>query len=358
MKLNDIALMRLAQQHIGIEKFSSAQTVVEHLGAMQAQDYAMAKWAVGIRMKNATEKIIDDAVDKGEILRTHVLRPTWHFVTPKDIRWMVELTGQRIMTSMNGRHKQLGLSDKLLLKATALIEKALSTGEHLTREELLSHLVRAKFQLNEYRSLHYLMWAELNCIICSGKRKGIKQAYALMDVRAPKAKSLPKEEALAKLALLYFKSHGPATVQDFTWWSGLTAGDAKHALEMVKKDFVSVKIGEQQFYLSPNASVAKKRSAYLLPAFDEFLISYRDRSASLNIEQTRKSITVNGIFKPIIVLNGQVTGLWKRMVKKEKVMIETELFHKHSATDMKMIEKSAAGFGEFLGKEVEIVIKP
>jgi hypothetical protein len=355
MKLSHIAGIRLSQQAITDGSFNTPQSVVQWMGAMQAQDYAMAKWAVALRMNNATDKEIDDALNNGEILRTHVLRPTWHFVSPRDIRWMVELTGSRIMASMKGRHKALGLTDRLLAKSNDIIQKALAEGEHLTREELLAHLVKAKFQLNEYRSLHYLMWAELSCIICNGKRKGIKQTYALLDNRAPKAKSLSKEEALANLASLYFTSHGPATVQDFTWWSGLMAGDARHALEMVKKGLASEKIGEQTFWFARDAVITKsKKTAYLLPAFDEFIISYRDRSASLNVEHNRKSITINGIFKPTVVLNGQVTGLWKRTMKKDKVVIETEFFHKHSAPDTKMIKKCAEDYGRFLEKEVEI----
>jgi hypothetical protein len=257
MKLSQIAQMRLAQQRIDGD-FKTPHSVVQWMGAMQAQDYAMAKWGAGLRMGIAKDKDIDDALDKGEILRIHVLRPTWHFVTPQDIRWMVELTGPRIKATMKTYHNAIDLTDKLLAKANEVLEKALATSEHLTRKELVSQLVNAKFKMSPYQSLHYLMWAELSLILCSGKRKGNKQTYALLDHRAPKAKSLTKEEALAKLAALYFTSHGPATEQDFRWWSGLTAGDARNAVDMVKKDFASEKIDGQTYWFAGNGFNSKK----------------------------------------------------------------------------------------------------
>jgi hypothetical protein len=326
------------------------------MGAMQAQDYAMAKWAIGIRLPGSTDKSVEAAIDKGEILRTHVMRPTWHFVTAEDIYWMLELTAPKIKSSMKGRHKALGLTDKLLAKSNAVIEKALSGGEHLTREELFAHLTKAKIPLDVHRKIHFPLWAELSLIICSGKKKGTKQTYALLEKRVPKTKSLNKDEALAKLARQYFSSHCPATVQDFTWWSGLPAGDARHALEMIKSEFVSETIGSQVYWFTNEFLVPTKdssKSAYLLPAYDEFIISYKDRSAALNFEHNRKTISVNGIFYPTIVLNGEVTGLWRRTFKKDVVNVEAEFFHPHSKASKALIKKAAAPFAHFLEKKID-----
>jgi hypothetical protein len=358
MKTSQLTGLRLFNQQITKASYKTAQSLVEWMGAMQAQDYAMAKWAIGTRVAGSTEQQIDEAVDKGEILRTHVLRPTWHFVSPKDIYWMVQLSAPRIKASMTSRHKELELPDKLLAKGNAIIEKALSKGEHLTREQLLSHFTKAKIPIDMYRGMHFLFWAELSCIVCSGKRKGNKQTYALLQERIPKPESLSKEEALAKLAKRYFTSHGPATISDFTWWSGLAAADARNALEMVKDNFISDTSEKRQYWFAGNANIraSKKKQAWLLPAFDEFLVSYKDRSAAINLEHHKKAFTVNGIFKPAIVLNGQVTGLWKRIVKKDTVMIEADLFHAHSNADKELIKTAAGRFGEFVGRKVKIKI--
>jgi len=356
MNLADIAKIRLSSQQIAETKFKAVKAIVAWMGAMQAQDYAMVKWAIGVRLPNATDRVIETAINDGEIIRTHLLRPTWHFVSAADIYWMLELTAPQIKASLKSRHKELALSETIFARSNTIIEKALRGGKHLTREELIAELGKAKIATDENRASHLLLRAELDGIACSGATEGGKPTYALLAARVPKTKPLTREEALAKLAKKYFTSHGPATLQDFVWWSGLSVGEAKHALEMTRSDFVSETIASQTYWLTHFFSLPKidKESVYLLPAFDEFIISYKDRSASLPSENHNKTISNNGIFRPVIVVNGQATGIWKRTVKKDKVMVETEFFKQPNKTTKSLVEKAAIRFGDFLEKKTEL----
>ena len=356
MTLANIANIRLQSQQIASSKFKSAKDLVSYMGAMQAQDYAMAKWAVGLRLQNSTDKKIEKAVNKGEIIRTHLMRPTWHFVSADDIHWMIELTAPQMRTAAKSRHKQLGLTEKILSKSNNIIEKSLRDSNHLTREELMKIIAKEKIPTSVEFSIHLMFRAETDGIVCNGKIKNNKQTYALLAERVPKKKSITKDEALALLAKKYFNSHAPATLKDFVWWSGLSVKDAIHALEMIKKDFIPEKIADEIYWLnnSFNKDLILKSSVHLLPAFDEFLISYKDRTASLHPDHYKKSISNNGIFWPMIVINGQVTGSWKRIITKEKVIIEPTLFKAHSKKTIAEIKKSAKKFGEFLEEEIEI----
>jgi hypothetical protein len=261
---------------------------------------------------------------------------------------------------MKGRHKQLELDDRTITRSNKIIEKALAGGRHLTREELIAHLKRAKIPTDNYRSLHLFLCAELDKIICSGAINGKKQTWGLLSERVPKAKSLKKEEALATLAKRYFTSHGPATLQDFAWWSGLSAKDSRDALEMIKKEFVSAKVSDQTYWMSNSNSIRKaiRTSVHLLPAYDEFTISYKDRSASLEADNHRTAISANGIFYPLIVVNGQVKGLWKRAIVKDNVMIELNPFSEMTRGGVKLIEHAANEYCRFIGKSLQLKLKP
>ncbi len=357
MKAEDIALARLQSQQLVNTPFKTAREVVGHMGGMQAQDYAMAKWGIGIRMKNGTEQAVDDAIDKGEILRTHALRPTWHFVPAEDIYWMIELSKPRIRTQMRSRHKELGLTEAVLKKSNRTLLKAVESGSHLTREELVAELEAIKLVNSENRAAHLLFCAELDGILCSGASRKGKRTYALLESRVPKKKTLTREEALAKLAGTYFNSRGPATLADFTWWSGLTTTDAKKALEMIKKDLSEEVIDSVSYWISRSFKPTKQKEnlVHLLPAFDEFVISYKDRTASIKTHLQKRTFSNNGIFWPTIMVNGKVLGLWKRSIKKESVMLETDLFEKPKQSIKTLLKQPAEAFGDFLGKKPEFL---
>lgn len=359
MKLLNIANLRLISQQIINTKFDSAKDIVAWMGAMQTQDFNMAKWAIGLRLKKATEKDIDVAINSAEIIRTHVLRPTWHFVAADDIYWMVELTAPRIKTSMKGRNKQLELNDKIFKKSFSVIEKVLKDGNHLTRSELVSELNKAKIATNENRSSHILFHAELEGIICSGSMKEKQTTYALLQERIPKPKPLKKEEALYRLAKKYFESHCPATLPDFIWWSGLSVTDAKLALFLIKDEFISEKIDAREYWFPKSFSISKKfkESIFLLPAFDEFLISYKDRSAAIIADHQKKAFSNNGIFWPVIVANGGAVGIWKREIKKNKLLIEANFFDECNEAAQEFLKKPLKKMEYFSGHKAEVFLK-
>ena len=355
----DIARTRLFSQQIAKSNFKTAAEVVGWMGAMQAQDYAMVKWAVGVRLPAATDRAIESVLDQGEILRTHLLRPTWHLVSAKDIYWLLELTAPQIRTSVKSRHKGLGLSETVIAKSSAVIEKALRASKQLTRDELAAELEKAGIATNDNRAAHFLMRAEIDGLICSGVASGKNQTYALLEERVPKTETVSREKALENLARKYFASHCPATLQDFVWWSGLSVRDANQALEMLKSDFIAESM-DAQTYWCPNSissSETDPEEVYLLPAFDEFLISYADRSVSLPFKDRLKTISNNGIFWPIIVVHGRVVGTWKRTIKKERVNLEAEFFSQPDKATIFQTEKAAARYGAFLEKEAELTCK-
>ena len=355
MNLTDITKIRLLSQQIAQTKFQTPKGIVSWMGAMQAQDYAMAKWGVGVRLPNSTDQAVGTALNNGEIIRTHLLRPTWHFVSADDIYWMLDLTSPKIRSSLKSRWKELELNETVFRKCNTLIEKTLGEEKHLNRNELVSEFKKNKIEIKDNRASHLLLRAELDGLICSGTTKDGKQTYALLEERVLKTKSLTKEEALTKLAMKYFSSHCPATLQDFVWWSGLSASDAKSALEMVKSDFIAETIATQTYWFTNSFSFMKNNteSFYVLPAFDEYIISYKNRSAAFPGGINNKAVSNNGVFRPIFVVNGQVTGIWKRTLKKEKVLVETEFFKRPDKNVRNSIEKAFEKFGKFLEKKIE-----
>jgi len=357
MNYEEIPVFRLISQHIAEAKKQSVSDVVYGMGAMQAQDYNMAKWAIGLRTHGCNGIDVESAIDNAEIIRTHLLRPTWHFVSSKDIYWMLDLTAGKIKASFQSRHKELGLTESVLTKSCKIIEKALSGNNHLTREELINVLEKAKISIYDNRASHIFGWTELEGITCSGKIKNGKQTYALLEERVTVKNKLKKEEALAELAARYFRSRGPATLEDFSWWSGLSIKDCRQAAEIIKNDFISEKIETKNYFFSNSFSIQKtnNEAAFLLPAFDEFVIAYKDRSASLSREQHKKSISSNGVFRPMIVVNGQIIGIWKRTIQKKETVIEANYFGPQSKEVKILVEKEAVKFGQFLNQKIHVI---
>jgi hypothetical protein len=361
MNSDKLVQLRLSNHHISYENFKTSKEIVAWMGAIQAQDYNMAKWAVGIRLPASTDRIVEESIDKGDVIRTHLLRPTWHLVSADDIYWMLGLTAPHIKASMRSRHKQLGLTDDIFAKCNDILENALSGGRYLTREELevelADEVANAKTTTEGSRLSHILMQAELDGIICNGPRRGKKITYALLSERVPETEPISRAEAVLKLVSRYFTSHGPATLQDFAWWSGLSVTETRPALESLGPDFVSEKTGSHTYWFPrPEHETENiENTVHLLPAFDELIISYRDRSAFLPSEDHTKAISNNGMFKPVILVNGKVAGIWKRTVKKDKVMIESQFFQSPDEDIMKMLEEAAVGYGRFVGHEVEII---
>src|SRR5215212_3622871 len=249
----DIVRLRLHNQLLSQTTCTQPDQVVEWLGAVQSQDYAGGKWAVGQRMQAASDAALDKAFNEGKILRTHALRPTWHFVTPADIRWLLALTAPRVHALNAPYYRKLELDHNLFQRSTTALTQALQGGNQLTRDEVRSVLAQAGIATaGELRMSYILMRAELDGVICSGARRGKQFTYALLSERAPQARQLEREHALAELASRFFLSRGPATVHDFARWSGLTVADAKAGLEAIKSQLLLEQIDGQSYWRSPS----------------------------------------------------------------------------------------------------------
>jgi hypothetical protein len=351
---DELRRYRLQNQQITSTQFDRAEEVVRWMGAVQAQDYAAAKWAVGQRTKIPSEAKVEQDIAEGKILRTHVMRPTWHFVAPDDIRWLLKLTAPRVNTASAYYYRQVELDTTVFKRSNTVIEKALRGGKQLTRDELGSALKEAGITAIGIRLAYIIMRAELDGVICSGARRGKQFTYSLLDERSSKAKTLPREEALSELAQRYFQSHGPATLQDFVWWSGLTMADSKTGLEMVQSQFTRESIDGQAYWFSDSKSPEKETSpsVYLLPNYDEYIVGYTDRSAIFNISHNKKlDARSNVLFTHTMVINGQITGTWKRTLKAKTVEVELNPFRPLTKTEKRALTEAVKRFGEFLELE-------
>ena len=348
---------RLLNQQIAAHKFESPDEVVKWFGAVQAQDYLGALWAIGLRINNATESDIEKAIANKTILRTWPMRGTLHFIAPEDARWMLQLLTPRIISRAAAIYRNSGLDKKVFAKSSRVIVKALQGGKQFERQEIYRILEEAKISTSGNRGLHILGMLAQQGLICFGPRKGKQQSFVLLDEWVPETKSLKGDEATATLAQTYFTSHGPATVQDFVWWSGLTVADAKRGLDIIKKKFTEIRLNDNSYWMRDNAllSVEKLKGIFLLPCFDEYLVGYKDRSAAVTAQFTQQMFGAsNGIFASVLLINGKVEGTWKRSFYKNEVIIEIKPFKKLMQTEKAEILKVAKQYSNFTAMNLKL----
>jgi Winged helix DNA-binding domain len=358
MKASDIPAYRLYNQHLSQPNLQLPAQVVGYLGAVQSQDYAGAKWAVAQRTPGLTDAALDQALADGSILRLHVLRPTWHFVTPADVRWMLALSGSRVRALMAYGHRQVGLDAATFKKSHAAVVKALQGGKQLTRTELGVAITRAGVDITDLLRLGHIMgMAELEAIVCNGGRRGKQMTYALMDEWVRPTKPLTRDESLAELALRYFVSRGPATLPDFVWWSGLTTADCKTAIELIKPQLITETLGDQTYWRVESQPSPKEKTpkAYLLPNYDEYVVGYEDRTAIYGDKHNHKlDARGNVLFNNTIVVNGQIRGVWKRTLAKKAVVVEATPFTPFTKAEAQAVTSAAHRYGEFLELPVSV----
>jgi hypothetical protein len=355
MSALNLTTLRLQNQHLANPVFTNPADVVKYLGAVQSQDYTGAKWALGMRLKDSTDEVIEQAFANGDIIRTHVMRPTWHFVHPEDVRWLLDLTASRVQALAKGRHKQLEIDEAVLTKSEKIIGKALYGCKQIARDELSALLKNNGINTDEQRFVHIMMHLELEQIICSGGRDGRQFTYALFDDRVPKSEKLDHDGAVVKLMERYFTSHGPATLADFVWWSGLSITDARAGIETIKGKFESCEFEGNTYWFAENDTSVSLSAAYLLPNYDEYIVSYKDRSAAIEAKNIKKADPRGTIFNHTIILNGKIEGLWKRVIKKDLLQIEVTPFNKLSRVNIKAIETAASNYAGFLGLKGAVV---
>lgn len=332
MNISELLNIRLYNQLLSDHHLREPHEIVSWMGAMQSQSLDLAKWAIGVRLEAKTVKNVEDALNTGKIIRTHILRPTWHFVSSEDIHWMFDLSNPRLKPVYRSYCKAHGANEALIHRAVPMLEKALSSGKHLTKEEIKDNLSTQNIIVDAAHLTLIVSYAEMEGILCNGRIQGNKQTYTSLAEWAPRKQTLSKEEALERLARKYFTSHGPATIQDFTWWSGLSLTECKQALELIRNDFVSETVNDRIFWMKNDIKIPSQDiiSALLLPPFDEFVVSYKDRSEIIHDMHYGKVMTKNGLFSPTIMLNGEIVGSWKKTIKKGNPQIELSFFEKTS----------------------------
>ena len=349
-----IGLRRVSQQRLTRDPLATPAAVVGWLGAVQSQEYQPATWSLGMRMGAATSAEIDRAFDAGAILRTHIMRPTWHFVTPADIRWLLEMTAPRVKAAMAYYGRQLNLDDALLTQSNHVITRALEGGKSLTRSELGAALKAARIVAEGQRLGHIIMNAEQDGILCSGPRRGKQFTYALLAERVPQARTLSREEALTALTRRYFTSHGPATMRDFSWWSGLTLADVKAGLALVGAALAHEEIEGQTYWFAADALPAPEptHEALLLPTYDELLVGYSGFAAATMGGRPRNAPNQ---FSATVVIGGQVVANWRRVITPKAAVIEIAPFESLVEEQHAAIFAAAGRYGQFFGVPVECV---
>jgi hypothetical protein len=258
-------------------------------------------------MKEITDAELDKAFADGDILRTHLLRPTWHFVTPADIRWVLALSAPRVHAVNAFMYRKLELDSTFFKRSNAVLTKSLQGGKQFT--------------------------------------------YALLEERVPPVRKLERDEALAELIKRYFTSRGPATMKDFAVWSGLTMADTRRGIEMFKPKLEHEVIDGQAYWFVESVLPAKAAStrAHLLPIYDEYVMGYRDRSAMLGALDSENFNAGSIAFDNLIVINGMLVGSWKRTLSKREASIETNVNARLTKAEQKAIAEAATQFGKFLG---------
>ncbi|HEX6709762.1 MAG TPA: winged helix DNA-binding domain-containing protein [Rubrobacter sp.] len=350
--MTDIIHQRLVNQRIEGVKLDKPEAVVRWLGAIQAQDYLQSLWAIGLRLKSPTVANIEQAILDGRIVRTWPMRGTLHFVPPEDARWMLKLSASRMLAKDGRRLKQLGLNEVIMEHCKELFYDALEGNNSLSRQDMMRLVEEAGISTENQRGYHILWYIAQSGLICLGPMHGKQQTFVLLDEWVPNSRDLSREESLTELARRYFASHGPATIHDFAWWAGLTVTEARAGLESAKPELSSEAIDGREYWMksdAPDHIAYDNSSVALLPGFDEYLISYRDRSALLAEEHVSKVVPGrNGVFRPVVVVGGRVVGTWKRRLKKNSVDLTLSPFTNLGDSQQRAIE-AAKSYSDFVG---------
>jgi len=351
---------RLRAHGLTGKPFASPVDAVRRLGAVQSQDYAGAKWALAQRSRAATDSALDRLFDQGEILRTHVMRPTWHFVVPEDIGWLLDLTASRIRAGLASRYRELAIDDKVAARACETFAAALAGGKHLTRAELGKTLLAAGISPEGQRLPHLLLRAELDKIIVSGPRRGRESTFALFDERVPKAREIDRNESLTELTRRYFRSHGPAQIPDFTWWSGLTAAEARKGIEHAGRALEHASIEGKDYWYDATASHPRGAPvvAHLLPNFDEYTVGYRDRSALIPAGGgfDPSLFSFGSILSNVVTIDGVVRGAWRRSSARGGLLIEMRMSERLAARETAAVDEATRRLARFLGRPLKLAL--
>lgn len=350
MTIQEITEHRIANQYISGSTLSPL-ALVTHMGAMQGQDYAGVLWSIGLRTGQTQQEILA-AIARREIVRTWPQRGTLHIVCAKDAAWQVGLSADRLLRGVARRHEQLGLNEKILNKSNNVLTQALRGGNVLSRAKIMETLQKAGIPTEGGCVYHILWYLSQTGVLVAGPVEGKQQTFTLLAEWITRPTVLARQAGIDELTKRYFTSHGPATIQDFMWWSGLTSIDARAGLESNKKLLVSEQVGGKEYWLAKHSAPLSQtgRQAFLLPGFDEYLLGYKDRSAVLPAVHANKIIPGgNGVFLPTIITHGQVVGTWKKVIKKDHIQLLLSPFKKLSKADMQLLDVPRQHYSHFFG---------
>jgi hypothetical protein len=354
-----IAQQRMWSSLLWSEPLSEPEDVVGWFGAAQSQEYEPAKWGIAMRTTNAGNASLDRLVDEGRILRTHALRPTWHFVLPEDIRWIQALTGPRVHVLNGHYYRQLGLDGELLTRCEGLIARWLEDEGDLTRTELGERLGVEGIEAKGNRLGYIMINAELNGLVCSGPRRGAAHTYALISKRAPKALELTEDQALLELTIRYFQSHGPATVKDFRWWSSLTIAQIRRGLELAGDRVHNEKVGDHELWSldGTNSSFPIRSTVHLLQAYDEYTVAFADTKAAVDAAGigTAAPVIERRAFYNALVVDSQLAGWWRRKLSRSDIELEVKPIRQLTEEELGLLRETAEAYGRFHGLPVRLL---
>lgn len=344
----DIAARRLLSQGLAHPTFADPTAMVRWFGAVQAQDYLGSLWAIGCRLEGATEAAIEEAVAARTILRTWPMRGTVHFVPAEDARWMVRLLAARVISRTGSIYRRAGLADDDFARARTIVVRALEGGKNLARGALYARLEEGGIATGQTRGLHITGRLAHEGLICFGAREGKQPTFALLDEWAPDPRTPAREEALAELILRYFRSHGPATLRDFQWWTGLTVAETQEGLAAVRSRLIAETVGDQTYWWLDGPAGAPPPACHLLPPFDEFLVAYKDRGPAL----AHHAAFWDGrdhLASAVIVSDGRAIGTWKRTIGKNGVSLDATLAQPLPADEQARLDAAVRQYGTYLG---------
>jgi hypothetical protein len=323
---------------------------------MQAQDYSGVKWGIGLRTAGATEATINQAAADYSIIRTWLIRGSLHLAAGKDVRWMLKLLAPHIIANSARRYRQLELSEEDFSDSYKILNRALNETSPLTRTEIFHSLDQASVSVEGQRGYHILRRAALEGLICFGPFKDKSETYVLLDDCGTDRFALEKDEALAELALRYFQSHGPATLEDYRWWSGLRAADARTGIKLNQPYLVEERIGDSLYWFLEGQVQARNSapSGVLLPAYDEYVLGYKARDLVLNPKFDTKAVSNNGVFRPVIVIDGQILGTWKQKVKRHSRSVSLNSFKSMTADQIKALKEAIDQYAAFVSQPINL----
>lgn len=349
--LTELSSYRLVSQQFSGSRFKKPSELLSWSGPFQGQEYALTKWSFALRIPGLDESVFEEEFNNGSILRTHLMRATWHFVHTEDIRWILQLTSPRIDAINSFMYRKLELDDAVFRKSAEILRNSLA-GRQLTRSEISDILEKNKIAASGMRLGYILMKAEIDGVICSGGRQGKHFTYALTDDRSPLSSTKDPEEALALLTKKYFRARGPATINDFAIWSGLSVSMCKRGTQSVRNELEHVTLNAREYFYSGSNDGIIPEGPFLLPVYDEFVMGYKDRTAMFEVLNHINRSDL--FFNNMIVHRGQVVGTWKRTAVKNRMGFEFRLLTKLSRVTKQKIKAEAKRFARFYGYQAQI----